>query len=173
MINARAVNGNSIRLYVRAELLKWVEGKADLLTGRVLDFGAGKPGTCFKPEPYRHLVKGEYNPIDVGDVPPMPGTEGFDTILCTQVLVYLPAPRSTLQTFKSLLRPGGRLVMTYPCNWDVVESIDLSRFTKHGMKRLLEDDLGMTIEANDEIGAVEFPNFRFPLNYGVVARKDL
>src|SRR5438093_6368333 len=56
-----------------ASIRRFVESHCDLLRGRVLDFGAGKPGTCRQPQPYRDLVDGTYLPVDEGDwLPPVP-----------------------------------------------------------------------------------------------------
>lgn len=114
-----------------ASIRRFIEARRELLTGRVLDFGAGKPGTCRNPQPYKSLVTGEYCPYDLGD--PNPGGD-FDVVLCTAVMQYLDAPQLYLNLFRLvLLAKGGTLIMAYNTNWPEVEESDLYRYTKSGM----------------------------------------
>ncbi len=39
----------------------------------------------------------------------------FDLITCISVLEHIPDDRAVIETMWSLLRPGGRLVLTFPC----------------------------------------------------------
>jgi SAM-dependent methyltransferase len=41
--------------------------------------------------------------------------ETFDLITCISVLEHIPADREALDKMWSLLRPGGRLILTLPC----------------------------------------------------------
>jgi SAM-dependent methyltransferase len=148
-------------------LRRFVQSHRHLLTGRVLDFGAGRPGTCRKPEPYRDLVAGEYVPVDKGDtIPPGP----YDAILSTQVMQYIPDPPATIAELARLLRPGGHLLIAYPTNWDEVEECDLWRFTSAGMQDILVR-AGLAVVAHSRRAYVKLGHFEFPLGYGVVARK--
>ncbi len=149
----------SIRLFM--------ESQRHLLRGRVLDFGAGKVGTCREPQPYRDLVEGNYLPYDIGDELPSPP---FDVIMCNQVLQYLQDPLTQLIEFYSWLSFNGKLVMTYQCCWDEVEDNDLWRFTSIGMGRLLLG-VGFNIKMHERRAEVKLGNFKFPLGYGVVASK--
>lgn len=153
------------------------------LKGRVLDYGCGK-------QPYREIVQaggGEYIPFDrahfpanqSGDVGEEPFATTYDAILCTQVIQYAEFPPDLMRAFKAR---GRVLVMTYPTNWPEVQDVDLHRFTKAGMTRLL-DRAGFTILRHERRGYVydaHFPSgrekritasgFEFALGYGVVAR---
>jgi len=151
-----------IREVERASLRAFIEKHRGYLKGRVLDFGAGKPGTCAQPEPYRDLVEGEYLPMDVGD--DYPG--GFyDAVIFTQVIQYCRYPLATLDALHRNLRNGGFLVMTYPTNWDEVEGTDLWRFTKRGMEFLLKQ-AGFEIVHHEQRGNC---GGNFCLGYGAVA----
>jgi SAM-dependent methyltransferase len=147
-------------------LRKFVEAQRRYLRGRVLDFGAGKPGTCRQPQPYRDLIEGEYVPYDLGDQEP---AGPFDAILCTQVIQYLDEPLWQLGWFRAALRRGGYLVMTWPTNWDEVEESDRWRFTKSGMQRLFDCAGGWRVLVCERRAEVKVGAFTFPLGYGVAA----
>lgn len=151
--------GDRIRQMELASIRAFMEQNRGLLKGRVLDFGAGR-------QPYRDLVDGEYVPVDKGQ-----GYEGtFDAIMCNQVLQYVANPKLVLLTFAAALRPGGRLVMTYPTSWDEVEGDDWWRFTKAGMEVYLRV-AGFTINVHQRRAEVGIANFTFPLGYGVVCTR--
>lgn len=153
-------SGDPIRQIERASIRAFMEQHREHLRGRVLDFGAGK-------QPYRDLAQGEYVPFEQGDESP----EGpFDAIMCNQVVQYLPGLWGYLKAFLDDLRPGGRLLMTYPTNWPEVEASDYGRFTKAGMALLLES-VGFTIEAHQMRAQVVLGHNSFALGYGVVCRK--
>lgn len=148
---------------------RFLEARRGLLTGRILDFGAGKPGTCRAPEPYRDLCEGpdaEYFPFDRGDVLP-PGP--WDVVLCTQVLQYVSDPGAVLDLFGRWLHPRqGTLILTYPTNWAECENTDLWRFTKAGVERMLSR-AHFQVVAHVRRAEVQVGAFHFPLGYGVVA----
>jgi SAM-dependent methyltransferase len=145
---------------------RFMEAYRELLRGRVLDFGAGKEGTCREPQPYRYLVDGEYLPYDVGDKLPEPP---FDVIMCNQVMQYLPNPRRQLREFAEWLKPRhGVLILTYGTNWDEVEESDLWRFTKAGMETALRQ-AGFAVGVHERRAEVVLGNFKFATGYGVVA----
>ena len=158
---------HSIRELERKSIRDFVGRNRQYLTGRVLDFGAGKLGTCREPQPYRDLVSGEYWPYDLGDDVP---TGKFDAVLCTQVVQYVPDVPRLISSFWSYLKDGGYLVMTYPTNWDEVEASDLHRFTKSGMERMISD-MYLTIVSHERRAEIDLGGFKFPLGYGVVARR--
>ena len=139
------------------------------LGGRTLDFGCGT-------QPYRSLVRGEYIPYDISNTEHEhafgPGRQ-VDTIICNQVIQYLQDPQLTVNTLVESLRVGGRFVITFPANWDVVEDSDLFRFTKSGVK-LLMHIAGLRITSvmlRAQVIAQESPRFSFPLGYGMIFKK--
>jgi predicted TPR repeat methyltransferase len=159
-------NNDTIRELERRSIRAFVAKQRGYLKGRVLDFGAGKPGTCREPQPYSDLVAGEYLPFDLGDTMP---TTPFDAVLMTQVLQYIEAPADLLCLIRGWLVDGGHLICTYQTNWDEVEPADLWRFTRSGMEKLLRD-AGFAIVAHERRAEVNLGGFRFALGHGVVAR---
>jgi len=158
---------HTIRGLERNSIREFVTRHKDLLTGRVLDFGAGKEGTCLKPQPYRDLVSGEYEPWEPDDKWPVPE---YDAILCTQVLQYVPDPALVIHWFHGWLKEGGYLVLTVPTCWDEVEASDLWRWTKAGIEKLLTDQKFEVLQV-ERRAEIELGGFKFPLGYGVVARR--
>lgn len=157
---------DDLRKVETVSIREFVESACDWLTGRVLDFGAGKPGTCRTPEPYRNMVDGEYVPVDLGDtIPPGP----YDAILCTQVIQCLFDPFATFQMFARLLAPNGRLVMTYPTLWpELTGEADIFRFTRQGVTKLLWE-AGLVVQRHEERAAIVLGSNRMAIGYGVVA----
>lgn len=160
-LTARYGQYDRIRQIERASIRAFLEKHRQYLKGRVLDFGAGE-------QPYRDLVEGEYVPFEKGqDIQAGP----FDAVLCTQVVQYLDDVSTFLRWgARAALKPGGHLVMTYPTNWDEVESGDFWRLTRMGMALLLHDT-HFTVEVHERRAEVALGNFKFPLGYGVIARK--
>lgn len=173
-----AVNGAAVREMEHASIREFVASCVDEYRDAcVLDFGCGK-------QPYRDLIEaagGDYHGFDstefggnvsgedvyAGDDEWPVGS--YDTVLCTQVIQYVVEPKGFVESLGVELRSGGALVLTYPLNWDWIEPADSWRFTPTGMKALLTD-AGFEVERNEERAAIEFPGFRLPLGYGVVAR---
>jgi SAM-dependent methyltransferase len=153
---------DDVRRVERWTIREFMRENAGLLTGRVLDFGAGD-------QPYRNLAKGEYIPWSPGD--PQQATVAFDAIMCNQVTQYVNGLGRVLRDLYHALKPGGHLVMTFATNWDEVEETDMFRYTRAGMTMLL-DQAGFTVVKCERRAEVMHGAFRFPLGYGVVARKD-
>lgn len=124
----------------------FVEYHAHLLTGNVLDYGAGR-------QPYRKIVEAvgaHYVPYDrmaypastvttdVGYDSPLADLNVWDAILCTQVIQYVSEPMALLRDFEWALKVGGALVMTGPTNWPVIEIADLHRHTVPGITLMLD-----------------------------------
>ena len=169
----RQVDNHTVRNVERASIRAFVESCADLLTGNVLDYGAGK-------QPYRDLVlraSGGYHaydrvafPANVSgeDVGAELGLAVYDTIICTQVAQYWPSPNRSLEYLHKLLVHKGYLVMTYPTTWAEVEEADLWRYTKAGMERLL-GEAGFIVERHELRAEINLGGFRLPIGYGVAA----
>jgi len=69
--------------------------------------------------------------------------EGFDTILCLDVLEYMEEPGTLLDYLRGILQPGGRLLVVVPNVPALFGSLDASlghhrRYSKVEMARLLE-----------------------------------
>lgn len=144
----------------KGSIRKFVASNSEYLMGHVLDFGSGK-------QPYKEYIVGTYYPHEFGEtIPPLL----FNTILCTQVMEYIPDPAQQLKRFYEMTTPGGFLVMTYPTNWDEVESADLWRFTKSGMNKLLVD-AGYIVIKHEPRSYLEHGDFKLCYGYGVIAKK--
>ncbi len=161
-------NLDPIRIAEVISIRRFIEARREIFRGRVLDFGAGKPGTCRTPQPYRDLMGPDvtYLPHDRGEVIPNPP---FDVVLCTQVLQYIEDPALCLAQFAEWLRPvSGVLILTYPTNWTECEAADLWRFTKAGVDRMLTR-AGFEVGPHERRAEVRVGTYSFPLGYGVVA----
>lgn len=185
-MSIRDLEEQSIRAYLTAA------AKRGAFVGRVLDFGAGK-------QPYRAIVEdngGAYTPFDrmihpasvaTTDVGPDEALwlpENWDAILCTQVTQYIPSylDSSTgppypvdgvlelLIDMHEALVQGGRLVMTGPTNWPVVETQDLQRFTVEGIVSLVGSAGFPSLDCHYR-AHVMFEGERWPLGWGCVATK--
>jgi SAM-dependent methyltransferase len=155
-------SADPIRRMERASIRWWMESQREHLKGRVLDFGAGT-------QPYKDLVDGEYVPYEKDEAPIV--GQAVDAIMCNQVIQYLEDPYGVLNwAFRSSLRVGGFLVMTYPVCWPEVEDTDLQRFTKAGMERELRR-CSYTIVTHDLRAHVTVGGLSFPLGYGVICQK--
>lgn len=180
----------NIRELERASIRDFLKRHSDDLAGRVLDFGCGK-------QPYRDLVSGEYHAWDSPKFPgsvvdggsplphwtPLPSwtdlqvhparfrnsAKGFDTIISTQVIQYCKDPLLLLRDrVRLLLKPGGKLLMTGPTNWPIVEKEDLWRYTVPGITTLL-DQAGFDVQLVFERASVDFQGERWPLGWAAVA----
>lgn len=180
-LRAHEVNDTSVRKVERASIREFVTTCQPYLSGRVLDYGCGL-------QPYRDIVEavgGEYEGFDRDSFPgsvgvnigfdgePMPlvlrESETFHSILCNQIVQYVPDPGELLTRFRGALAEGGHLILTYPTTWAEVETDDLARFTRAGMERLLRR-AGFTIVRHEQRAVIDLGGFRLPLGYGVLAR---
>jgi SAM-dependent methyltransferase len=55
----------------------------------------------------------------------------WDVVVCHHVLEHVPAPLATLEFLKSLLRPGGRLIVTVPVEGHILALRPIERDTDH------------------------------------------
>jgi SAM-dependent methyltransferase len=192
-----------IRDMERCSILAFLTEHHQYFRGRVLDYGCGA-------QPYRklieHLPSTEYIPWDRHnggwqdsqhspyDDPFHVDTPKFSTVLCTQVLQYVPDPISLICRLGFLLHPRGHLILTYPTNWDEVpndrygeprglggESFDMHRFTKLGMEAMIPTEHSgpfrclsrFNILHHELRAVVQVGGFRFPLGYGLVAERTV
>ena len=130
---------------------------------RLLDAGAGeaqyKP--CFTSRGIRYtgidLGVGEPDwqyPVDVfADTAELPFQAGsFDGILSLAVLEHTPRPRQALFELNRALKPAGRLLIVVPTMWEEHQMPnDFFRFTRHGIRQLLEE-AGFEVEDQLPIG---------------------
>jgi hypothetical protein len=185
------------------------------LAGRVLDFGCGKQpyrdivekagGTYFGfdlPEFPANMSRKRVVPLGYNIA--VEDRDGFDTalhswtiehgsfntVLCTQVIQYVPLTIETraghnenlidwLMSLRILMEEDSEtLVLTYPTNWPEVQDVDLHRFTKAGMEKLLTEadfeilvhERRATVVAVEGEGSYQVALGTFALGYGVIAR---
>lgn len=134
------------RSYRRALLDRDLARIGHLLTGRVLEVGAGHAGRrgTFRP-PSAGVTEWltldrdpETRPDLVGDVTRLSEPDAsFDTILCLEVLEYVANPVAALREFRRVLRPGGTLVLSVPFLHRQDTEGDLWRPTAAGLERWL------------------------------------
>ncbi len=64
--------------------------------------------------------------LSLPDVPPELRNDGFDSIVCLNVLEHIDDDVASLEAMRSLLRPGGRLVLLVPALQSLYGSLDES-----------------------------------------------
>ncbi len=115
------------------------------IQGCCLDAGAGRMAYAFKLKQHAS----EYISMDVtcrtgmnvsGSVLSLPWRNSvFDSIFCSQVLEHVPEPEQALNEFYRCLNPGGCLIVTVPhLSYLHNEPNDFFRFTRHGLRHLLQ-----------------------------------
>lgn len=158
-----------VRQVQNASIRRFVAANKDYLQGRVLDYGAGKPGTCRIPQPFRELISATaYIPWEPED--PLPQGP-FHAILCTQACQNFEEPQEIFNRFNCLLAPGGHLVVTYPITWEPIER-EYWRFTPKGID-LLCHRAGLDVIHNLELARVVLDRSQtLPLAGGLLARRD-
>lgn len=115
------------------------------IRGKCLDAGAGR--TAYKDKLLQHadeVVSLDWQQREVldcsGSVMELPFRDDtFDSVFCSQVLEHVPMPEKALQEFHRCLKPGGSLVISVPhLAYLHNEPHDYFRYTKHGLKAMLE-----------------------------------
>lgn len=115
----------------------------------VLDAGAGEGAYArfFPKQRYVGVDLGigdpqwDYRRLDtVGDLLRLPFRSGtFDACLNVVTLEHVPEPARAVEEMARALKPGGRLLLVAPQDWEVHQAPhDYFRFTRHGIHYLLE-----------------------------------
>ena len=116
---------------------------------RVLDAGAGegRHRACFESQRYLgvDLAVGDaawdYGDIDCrADLEALPFRAGvFERALSIVVLEHTKHPGAVLSEIAQTLKPGGRLLLVVPQQWEVHQAPhDYFRFTRYGIEHLLD-----------------------------------
>lgn len=117
---------------------------------RVLDAGAGQ---CQYKSHFQHAryvgvdlgvgdTSWNYSCLDaVADLTRLPFPIGtFDACLNIVTLEHIPEPLAALREMGRVLKPGGRLLLIAPHEWEVHQSPhDYFRYTRHGLQYLLAE----------------------------------
>lgn len=83
---------------------------------------------------------------DLNDDPPASLTPGgFDTVICLNVLEHIKDDRAALRSMRSLLAPGGKLVLLVPAHQALFNGFDegldhFRRYDKAGLNQLLGEE---------------------------------
>lgn len=148
---------------IRKNLRKGILDNANLLTGKLLDFGCGtKPykdffknvnqyiGVDYKIEGREELQK-EVDVFYDGKKIPFKN-ETFDSILCTEVLEHVFNLDELLLEFNRVLKIDAKAIITTPFMWEEHEMpFDFARYTTPALKYLYEKN-GFEIINNYKIG---------------------
>ncbi len=116
---------------------------------RILDAGAGEGQYAgwFALHRYTGVDLGigdkswDYRELDaLADLCALPFADAtFDAAINIVTLEHLPEPLRALQEIARTLRPGARLLIAVPHEWEVHQSpYDFYRYTRHGLRYLLE-----------------------------------
>ena len=116
---------------------------------RVLDAGAGEGGYArfFARQRYLGVDLGvgdpewDYRRLDVvGDLLRLPfAAESFEACLSVVTLEHVREPARALAEMARALKPGGRLLLAAPQDWEIHQAPhDYFRFTRYGLRHLLE-----------------------------------
>ena len=130
--------------------------------GQFLDAGCGT-------QPFRSAVEGQvdrYLTFDIearadqvdfiGDVEEMTAVpdRSIDSLLCSEVLEHVPHPDRAIREFARIVKPGGVLFLTVPFLARLHEEPhDYYRYTRHGLRRLLEEG-GFEVDEIVETGSL-------------------
>jgi len=171
LIDPLMATQDPIRFIERQSILTFLTSHASYFTGRVLDYGCGS-------QLYRSIVErrgAEYIPWDLGEG--FPYFQEFDAVLCTQVIQYVDNIQQLFMDLFRACKPSGYIILTYPTNWDEVPNdhyhghCDKWRFTKVGMEAMFKWLAECEILHHELRAVVQLGTFRFPLGYGLIARK--
>ena len=131
---------------------------------RVLDGGAGEcvHRSRFPRQRYYGVdlgigdVQWDYSKLDtVSDLVALPFTDGtFDAALSVVTLEHVREPASVVGEMARVLKPGGRLLLIAPHEWEEHQTPhDYFRYTRYGLRYLL-DRAGLVDIAVDPVGGI-------------------
>jgi SAM-dependent methyltransferase len=92
----------------------------------------------------------------IGDIEAMHaiGDDSIDVALCSEVLEHVPHPHVAMRELARTIRPGGVLALTVPFLARLHEEPhDYFRYTRHGIRQLL-DDAGFELDEIVETGSL-------------------
>lgn len=160
--------------YLRKGIMRFLESWQPNIHGKVLDVGVGTWPFCRQlfGERCEYIATDcfEHENIDVvSDIHTLSQSfeaDSFDFVLCTDVLEHVKDPAQAIGQIRTVLKPGGKLLITTPFNYPIhtAEFVrDYWRFTDDGLRTLLSDFAEVDVQPNG--------NPKFPYGYFTVATK--
>lgn len=144
----RTLTDKWLTVSVRRRLLDLdLEDLKQYMTGLVLEIGAGKLGRRGDFQPpvseskqwvYLNLSTSQQPDIQA-DISLLPlRQQCFDTIVCLEVIEYVPDPIKALKEMRRALKPNGTLIFSIPFLHRQDTEVDYWRFTESGSIYLLK-----------------------------------
>ena len=150
--------GYSVRRKLLDEDLEAVKTR---IRGSVLEVGCGTIGRRgrFRP-PFEQTkdwtyvdLRGSAEPTIQADIEHLPIRDThFDTVICLEVLEYVPHPGAALSELRRVLKPGGTLIVSTPFLHRADALQDRWRFTEHGLHLVL-NQIGFRVDDTNRQGA--------------------
>lgn len=131
-------------------LKKKIHAYGHLITGRMLDIGAGEVDRYARFFKFTERVTTDIHQgtnVDVvASADKLPFEQAsFDSVVCTQVLEHVPDPQIVVDEMYRVLKPGGAVLATIPQTTPLHEEPhDYYRYTRYGIQHLFERS-GFTI----------------------------
>jgi SAM-dependent methyltransferase len=142
---------------------------------RVLDAGAGESRYARLFDRHRYValdlavgdVAWNYSGLDLfGDLESLPlAANSFDAAINVVTLEHVKRPQLAIDELARVLRPGGRLLLVVPLEWEVHQAPhDYFRYTCYGLSFLLET-AGMTPQRLEPVGGFYWLMARRSVNF--------
>jgi SAM-dependent methyltransferase len=89
-------------------------------------------------------------PDIVADITNYSSRTEYDVVVMIEVLEHVVSPQAAISNVHHLLKPGGRLILSTPFLFPLHDCpMDYYRYTKFGLRRLLEEFADITVEERD------------------------
>ena len=96
---------------------------------RLKDIGMRPTGTDLVPENFRLHGEVDFVTANLNDELPPALLQGFDCVIATELIEHLENPRHLIRQCRTLLKPGGLLIISTP---NTASSVSLAQFVRTG-----------------------------------------